>query len=192
MLRRAQDGDTRAFEALVTPLEGMVWRVCFHMMGNTADAEDAAQDAMLRAWRGLPGYNGRAEFSSWLYRVAVTACLDALRRRKARPAASLDALGEAGFDPPDAAPLPEEAVLHHERQEDLRRALSRLPEDQRVPLVLYAVEGRPYEEIGELLGLPAGTVKSRISRAREKLSELFDENGNKSASAPSNKMKGGR
>ena len=192
LLARARQRDAAAFEALVTPHERLVWRVCCQMMGSTEDAADAAQEAMIRAWRAMPSYRGEAELSTWLYRIAVRCCLDALRRRKARPAESLDSLREAGYDPPDAGEQPDEALLRRESREELRRALLSLPEEQRVPLTLFAVEGRSYEEIAELTASPLGTVKSRVSRARRALQKIIAGPGNNPEPEPSKKEKGGR
>ncbi len=192
-LAMARQGDTAAFERLVTPHEGMVWRVCWQLMSQTEDAQDAMQETMLRAWRSLGGYRGEASFSTWLYRVAVSCCLDALRRRKPQQQReSVEELSERGFDVPDGGPGPQEALEKGEQKEALRRAMKQLPEEQRVPLVLFAVEGRPYEEIASLTGVSVGTVKSRISRGREKLKEILRAGGNFSAPAASNKVKGGQ
>ncbi len=169
-LRRAQRGDAAAFEALMTPLEGMVWRVCYHYTGQAQDAQDCAQEAMLKAWRALPEFRGDSRFESWLYRICVSCCLDYLRARRRRPTVSADELAEAGFDPADPAPQPEEAVLAGEEKAALRGAIDALPEEMRTVLILYAMEGRRYEEIAEITGSAVGTVKSRLNRAREKIS----------------------
>lgn len=169
-LRRAQRGDAAAFEALMTPLEGMVWRVCYHYTGQAQDAQDCAQEAMLKAWRSLQDFRGDSRFESWLYRICVSCCLDHLRARRRRPTVSADELAEAGFDPADPAPQPEETVLAGEEKAALRGAIDALPEEMRTVLILYAMEGRRYEEIAEITGSAVGTVKSRLNRAREKIS----------------------
>lgn len=175
LVRRAAKGDTAAFEQLVTPHEAMVWRACYHYMGNTEDAKDAAQDTMLKAWRSIGQYRGEASLSSWLYRIAISCCTDALRRRKSRPSESMDALTETGYDPKDDAPQPDAEVLEAEKRREVRQALTQLPEDMRVALVMSAVEGRSYEEIAEVTAVAVGTVKSRINRARARLSEILSE-----------------
>ena len=190
-LAQARSGDSAAFSRLVTPLEGMVWRVCYQLTGNAEDARDAAQETMLKAWRSLASFREEAAFSTWLYRIAVNVCRDALRRQSVRQAESLEALREGGFDPPDPAPGTESRVLSAESVRELRQAMSRLPEEQRVPLVLFGVEGQSYEEIASLTGVPVGTVKSRVSRARTKLLALLQNSGNLSAAPASKKVKGG-
>ena len=126
-LRRAQQGDAAAFERLMTPLEGMVWRVCYHYTGHREDASDCAQEAMVKAWRSLSQYRQDCSLETWLYRVCASCCLDFLRRRK--PNVSLTSMAEQGFDPPDAAATPEESALRREDGDEVRRAIALLPED---------------------------------------------------------------
>lgn len=183
LVRRAVNGDTAAFEALVTPHEAMVWRTCWHYMNNTQDAQDAVQETMLKAWRSLQSWRGDASLSTWLYRIAVSCCLDLLRRRKARPGESMDALQEAGFEPTDPSPGPEASVEAYDRRQALRAALARLPEEQRIALVMTAVEGHSYEEAAAMLGVAVGTVKSRINRARSRLQEILSETWEQSGAA---------
>ena len=193
-LARARKGDPAAFEALVTPHEQMLWRVCWRMLGEAEEARDALQETMVKAWRSLPDFQGGG-LVSWLYTIAVHTCQDMLRKRKARPAVSLDSLSEEGYDPPAREEGPAEALERSDRREAVRRALAMLPEDQRVPLVLFAAEGKRYEEIAAITGLPLGTVKSRVSRARDRLRallETFAQAGNNSGEAASNTVKGGR
>ena len=174
LLRRAQRGDAAAFEQLMTPLEGLVWRVCWHTMNHhEQDAQDAAQETMLRAWRSIATFRGDAQLETWLYRLAVNCCTDALRRKRLRAAQSSEELRENGFEAVDPAPQPEQRLLASEEQSDMQRALSLLPDEQRTALLLSAVEGRSYEEIADATGVAVGTVKSRISRARMRLLELM-------------------
>lgn len=173
MLRRAKQGDPAAFEQLVTPHEAMLWRTCWHLMGNTEDAKDALQETMLKAWRAIGGYRGDASLATWLYRVAVSCCTDMQRKQKLRRTESMDAMRETGFDPADQTPGPEVQTEQKERREQLRRALNQLPEEMRTVLILTCVDGRSYEETAEALGIALGTVKSRCNRARAKLAEIL-------------------
>jgi RNA polymerase sigma-70 factor (ECF subfamily) len=164
--------DTGQFERLAAESERQVYSVCFHMMGNREDAQDCAQEAMLRAFRAFGSFRQDASFSTWITRIAMNVCTDALRKR--RDAVSLDALREEqGFDVPDAAPTAYARLEEHERLRLLREGLSLLPADMREMIVLRDVQGKSYEEIGEILDVPLGTVKSRVSRAREKLSVIL-------------------
>ena len=192
-LRRAQKGDAQAFEQLVTPHEQTIWRVCWHYTHHTEDAKDCMQEAMLKAWRAIGQYRGDCALETWLYRIAATVCLDFLRRQKRLPQTeSSDEMAESGIQPIDASPTPDEALLNVESSEQLRAAIDSLPGDMRTALILYALEGRQYEEIAKVTRTSIGTVKSRISRAREKLVKFLTEGGNKNASASSKKVKGGQ
>ncbi|MBR6953790.1 MAG: sigma-70 family RNA polymerase sigma factor [Clostridia bacterium] len=191
-LQRARRGDTAAFEALVTPCEPMLWRLCWQMLGNREDARDALQEIMVKAWRALDRFDGKAAVSTWLYRIGVNHCTDLLRQRSLRRVESLDSLREdRGYDPPSPAEGPAEALEHKERNAAIRQAIGQLPPDQRTALVLFALEHRSYEEIAALTGAELGTVKSRIARAREKLAGMLREDGNNSSGGSSKKTKGG-
>ena len=174
-LRRAQKGDARAFERLVEPYEQMVWRVCWHYVNHIEDARDCAQEALFKAWKSISAYRGDCSLESWLYRICQSVCLDFLRRKKRRQEESADALREEGFDPPDDAPTPDEAAQKRQEREEVRRAIAALPEDMRTVLILYALEKKRYEEIAEITGTAVGTVKSRLNRARQKLTEMLPD-----------------
>ncbi|MBQ9264447.1 MAG: sigma-70 family RNA polymerase sigma factor [Clostridia bacterium] len=161
-----------SFETLAAQAEGQVYKTCYHMMGNAEDAADCAQEAMLRAYRAFPSFRRDAEFFTWITRIALNVCTDALRKR--RNVVSLDALRqEQGFDPPDEGKSAYVQLEEKERLLLLRQALAQLPEDARQLIVLRDFRSMSYEEIAAVTGAPLGTVKSRISRAREKLSQLL-------------------
>lgn len=170
-LRRAQQGDSAAFEELVTPHEQMIWRLCWHYTRHDADAQDCVQETMLKAWRQLPRFRGDCSLESWLYRVCVSCCLDWVRKRGRQMEESADSLAEAGFEISDPAPRPEERIISREERAALRRDIDQLPPPMRETLILHALEGRSYEETAALTGAGMGTVKSRLNRARQKLSE---------------------
>ena len=197
LLERARAGDPEAFGQLVSGCEHAVWRLCWSMLRSTEDARDAVQETMLRAWRSLGTYRGACSLETWLKRIASNHCLDVIRARKNRAAESVEALQESGFEPAAPEEGPAERLERAERGRALRRALERLPEKQRVPLMLSAADHRPYDEIAEVLELPVGTVKSRINRGRAALRILLDEelgdtSGNNPAGQTSGKAKGGR
>ena len=175
LLRRAREGDPEAFERLMTPLEGLIWRVCWHYMGERQAAEDCGQETMLRIWRGLASYREDSGLESWAYRIAANCCLDALRKRKREKALSMENLAEQGFDPPDPKADTEEQVLAGVEQAQLREAIALLPEEQRDALVLTQLEGLSYERTAQMLGVSEGTVKSRINRAKARLREMLTE-----------------
>ncbi|MBF6600414.1 MAG: sigma-70 family RNA polymerase sigma factor [Dehalococcoidia bacterium] len=171
LLHRARAGDLDAFNALVDLHQRLVYNLCRRMLGSTSLAEDATQEAFLSAWRHIAGCTGD-RFRPWLLRIAANACTDELRRRHRRPAISLDApqpIDEAPLDVPDPAPGPDSAVVRSEQRRVIAAALLRLPEDQRLAVVLRDVQGLSYEEIAEATKASLGTVKSRIARGRAKL-----------------------
>lgn len=171
LLRRAQNGDPDAFEALLTPLENLIWRVCWHFTGDREAAADCGQETMIRIWRSLKDYRGDCAFESWVYRIASNCCMDSLRKKKRDRSVSIEPMKEQGFDPADPQPGTEEQVIAAENRRELREAIAALPEDQRDALVLTQLEGKSYEEAARLLGISEGTVKSRVNRARARLKE---------------------
>ena len=191
LLRKAQAGDPDAFEALMADSEQMVWRVCWHYTGHREDASDCAQEAMIRLWRNLPGFRFECAFETWIYRICASCCLDFLRKARRRPAESLEPLAEAGFDPPDPSPGPEEQALREDEHARLREAIRDLPSEQRDALTLTQLEGRSYEETARLLSVTEGTVKSRVNRARTRLRELFSAEEKLSAAGGVQQEKGG-
>ena len=177
LLRRAQRGDADAFEQLMTPLEKMIWRVCWHYTGDREAASDCGQDAMLRIWRALESYHGGCAFETWVYRVAANCCIDYLRKKKRDRSESMEPLKEQGFDPADPKADTEGQAVAADEHRRLRECIARLPEEQREALVMTQLEGVPYETAAERLGVSEGTVKSRVNRAKAKLKEWLSESG---------------
>jgi RNA polymerase sigma-70 factor, ECF subfamily len=174
----AQAGDRDALETLLRRHHDRLWALCRRLTGNHADAEDALQDALIAIARGIGRYDGRAAFTTWSYRVATNACLDELRRRRRRPIH--DASGTLGAGPsPDgpggavSAPLAPAAVEAVADRLDIDAALALLPQDFRAALVLRDLCDLDYAEIARVLGIPAGTVRSRIARGRSQLADLL-------------------
>lgn len=173
----AQRGDRDALEQLLRRHHDRVLAVCRRITGNAADAADAAQEALIAITRGLPRFDGRSAFSTWAYRVAANASLDELRRRGRRPAVSLSSGGHGAAGPDQAIDLPDRVGEHAydtvdssvSHGSDLERAIADLPEEFRVAVVLRDVHDLDYSEIAERLGVPVGTVKSRIARGRAQL-----------------------
>jgi RNA polymerase sigma-70 factor (ECF subfamily) len=175
LLRRARNGDAGAFEALLTPLEGRIWRICWHYMGNREDASDCGQETMIRIWRNLGSWRGDCAFESWVYRIAANCCLDALRKKKRDKSVSMEPMAEQGFDPPDPSPGTEEQAVEAEERTQLRREIAELPEEQREALVLTQLEGMSYQDTAALLQVSEGTVKSRVNRAKARLKEWLSD-----------------
>jgi RNA polymerase sigma-70 factor (ECF subfamily) len=163
---RAAAGDRRAFDALVTRHRRAVYRLCWSATGNPADADDAAQETFLRVYRALPSYDPERPFGPWLRKIAWN-CGRSVRRDGQAGVPRIS--GEDLPDPADPADGPEEAASGNEEKRRVAAAIAGLPAELRTVLVLRAVEGLSYAEIAEAAGIPAGTVMSRLSRARERL-----------------------
>lgn len=189
IVRRVLDGDTEAFEKLVLEYEKNVYNLALRMTGNAEDAADMAQEAFIKAYNSLSGYRGDSKFSAWLYRIVSNVCLDFLRSKKRRPTVSLNMENEDGeeaeLEIADVTLSPELLLEKKMTRDAVRRGLNSLPPEQRQILLLREIQGLSYEEIGEALSLEAGTVKSRIFRARKKLCEFLTEDGNISQFYPS-------
>jgi RNA polymerase sigma-70 factor (ECF subfamily) len=162
LVRRVQDGDVEAFGRLVARHQDRVYRVALRLLGNPADAQDAAQEALVRAWQGLSRFRGQSAFSTWLYRIVTNTALNHVRGRPA------DLPLPEGM-PAGAVHLPEQVVERKGRRSALTRAIASLPVEQRAPLVLHELEGFSYEEVGRILGTSVPSVKGRIFRARRTL-----------------------
>ena len=173
LLRKAQHGDPEAFEQLITPLEQLIWRICWHYTGNRESAEDCGQETMIRIWRSLDSYRGDCALESWVYRIAANCCMDYLRKKKRDKSVSMEPMQEQGFDPADPSPGTEEQVVAADEQKRLREAITLLPEDQREALIMTQLEKVPYEEAARLLGVSEGTIKSRVNRAKARLKEIL-------------------
>lgn len=181
LVRAAAGGDEDAFAQLVALHEKKVYNLALRMCGDPEDAWDAAQEAFLSAWRGLPSFRGEAGFSS----LTSNAAIDLLRRnRRQRGEASLDD-ENLGIDAVDRAPSPQEQAEAAELRGAVTAGLFRLSDAHRQALVLREVQGLSYEEIAAVLEVDMGTVKSRISRARSALRKILQESGNLSGYLPS-------
>lgn len=160
-MARAQRGDVGAFEELIRRTYGLVLSVCRGVCGSGGEAEDAAQETFVRAWRALPGFRGDAAVTTWLYRIATNVSLTAVRRR--RPTAQPDELPDIA----DVRDDPSATAEGFERVAVVRAALAELSDDARAAFVLRDVEGLSYDDIADALGISLGAVKSRIFRARQ-------------------------
>jgi RNA polymerase sigma-70 factor, ECF subfamily len=166
LVAAAQGGDRFALDQLLRRHYDRIHAVCRRVAGGTRDADDACQEALIKIVRNLPRFDGRSSFGTWAYRIATNASLDELRKRQRRPA--LHAVGDE--DRPELADP--KAARYTESFPDrlvLDDALDRLPEDLRVAVILRDVADFDYAEIADTLGVPVGTVKSRISRGRASL-----------------------
>lgn len=162
LVERTLGGEHRAFETLVRRWERPVFSLAYRLIGSDEDARDVCQETFLAAFRNLKSFRGEAKFSSWLYRIALNACHSRQRRQPA-DSVSLEEQTEAhGFDPPATTGAVDEALLRDEQAQLVRRALAALPPDMRQVIVMKEYEGMKFHEIADVLGIPVGTVKTRL------------------------------
>lgn len=171
LLIQAKDGDRNAYGELVSRCYESVIRVVYRLCGDAQIAQDAAQEAFMRAWVRLPGFQARAPFSHWVYRIAVNIALDMLREK---PQESIDEGSRISLIVATAAG-PEVAFLQKEQADLVQSAVNALPEASRAVLVLREYGDLSYEEIAGLLEIPVGTVMSRLNYARNRLREMLRE-----------------
>jgi RNA polymerase sigma-70 factor (ECF subfamily) len=183
LVARAKQGDRGAFDVLVERYTPFVFNLALRITGSREEAEDCVQEAFLRAFSSLRKFREEAAFSTWLYRVAVNVANDASRRLKRLPlreselartdddaSPELDRLGAQAERTTES---PEASAVEVQRREVVVAAVRALPEHHRAVVVLYDFQGLSYEEIGRVLGVQVGTVKSRLNRARLALKELL-------------------
>jgi len=169
LLDGARGGDVDAFERLVRRHDDRMRALAYRMLGSRAAMDDALQDAYVKAFRSIAGFRGDARFSTWLHRIVATTCIDHVRRLQRR------AEEELPDEPvPARGGLVDGSADVAVRRLDLRRALDHLDPDHRAALLLVDGEGLSYDEAGSVLGIPAGTVSSRLSRARATMRGLLD------------------
>jgi RNA polymerase sigma-70 factor (ECF subfamily) len=174
-LRAAQQGDEAAITALVETYQRSVYNVCYRMLREPTEAEDAAQEALIKAVTNLSSYDIDRPFKPWILRIASNECIDRIRRRK--DAISLDGMGEDGAWEwqPGNSPNPEHVVMRQERQARIRAMLDELSPTDRMVVTLFYWEGLPYAEISEVTSLTVSAIKSRLFRARRAMAELMVE-----------------
>jgi len=176
LVARAQDGDVRAFELLLAEHLPTVRRFARAFAAAEADADDLAQDALLRVYRNLKLYRWQSAFSTWLYAVVRNAFLDAGKGRSGRRRALEEPLGRE-HEEHSGGTRPDDAALGEEERRRVWDALRRIPTEFRTAVVLFDLEGRTYDEVAAVEGVAVGTVKSRLHRGRAALRALLGEAG---------------
>lgn len=168
LISEALAGNSASFGLLVRKYQDRLFNTLTHIMGSPEDARDVAQDAFVKAFLKLETFERSSAFYTWLYRIAFNAAMSWKRRQK--PAVSIDQQREQwGQDPPGGEAPPEDRLERQELAAQVQIALSRLSEEHRAIVVLREIDGCDYDTIAEVLGLPAGTVRSRLHRARLQL-----------------------
>lgn len=171
----AQRGDVEAVNHLVMCYQQPVFNLCYRMLGDRAEAEDAAQEALVKAVMNLHSFDTERPFKPWVLRIASNECIDRLRRRK--PIVSLDGMGDDGAWEWQAgdSPNPEAEVVRQEQQVQIRALLESLSPLDRTIVALFYWEGLSYIEIGEATGLSLSAIKSRLFRARRAMAQLLTQ-----------------
>jgi RNA polymerase sigma-70 factor, ECF subfamily len=187
LIARCQKGDLTAFDTLINANASRIYSLTYRMLGTEYDAEDAAQEAFLRAFSALSKFRRGATFSTWLYRIAVNVCLDEIRHRRGRPQTFSSLLtpdDATGADPSEESLLsipaddePSQIIDRQAQKQDIEKALAALPDQQRIVVILCDIDDLSYEEAAEALKMNVGTVKSRLHRARLRLRELLSPKG---------------
>jgi RNA polymerase sigma-70 factor, ECF subfamily len=174
IIERFKNGDSSAFGDIVLKYQDKIYNLCRHMLGNEHDAEDAAQDAFLKAYQALPKFQPKASLYTWLYRIATNTCIDYKRKPVWE---SLFGSAEEGnrlvHDRASDGPSPEKLYQSKQIEQVLQESLGKLSPKLRAIIILKEIEEQSYEEIADILDISTGTVKSRIARAREELQKLM-------------------
>jgi RNA polymerase sigma-70 factor, ECF subfamily len=181
LIARVLSGDRGSYDVLVARYADLVHTIVLRILWNEDDADDVAQETFVRAYRALPRFRGDSKFSSWLYRIAVNRSLTHLKRRKRRFAGD-DEAARAADGVPGAEPAlgrieesPDRQVLAAEERAMVREAVAKLPPRYRAVITLFYLEERSYKEVAEVLGVPVGTLKTHLHRARALLRDIMNE-----------------
>jgi len=178
LIQKSKDGDVSAFEELITEYKKIAYNIALRILKNKEDAEDISQEALIKVFRSINQFNMMSSFKTWLYRIVVNTCLDFKRTQKAL-VISVDQPIQSGHneffvDIQDDRPSPEEIAQSKQTQKVIVDTIDKLEEDFRNVIILRDINGFSYEEISEILSCNIGTVKSRISRGRQRLKEMLE------------------
>jgi RNA polymerase sigma-70 factor (ECF subfamily) len=176
LIRKAAQGDEESFEALIFACKGKGYNLTYRYLGNQEDALDALQESFIKIYKNLASFKFESSFDTWVYRIIVNTCHDLHKKNKSRPHTEpihKDHDGEYTLDLPDDSDAPEVKLMEKESSKYLIQCLEQMVSEQKEILILRDIQGYSYEEISSLLDCSLGTVKSRISRARQKLKEIY-------------------
>lgn len=172
-IKRAIKGDERSFEYLVKSVEERAYNIALRYMGNREDALDAMQEAFIKVYRNLPDFRMDSSFSTWVYRIVVNTCKDNLKVRARRYQMMEESSEEKILQVREEREIPEDRFLEREEAGNILKILNSLSSEHREILVLKDVNQLSYEEISQVLDINIGTVRSRISRAREAFKKIY-------------------
>ena len=187
-LARAAAGDAEAFASIVESHQERLLRLCEGLLGDAEEARDAAQEVFLKAWRKAAELKPQGQVYTWLYRVAINHCFNKLRRRRLVRFLRFESAPEESdapaFDPPDAGADPAASLEARQRWQAARKAIARLPDNQRAVLILARFEGLSYRQIAEVLGITEGAVESRLVRAMRRIEAIQPREGAQEKGGP--------
>ncbi len=175
LIKQSKKGDVESFEELIREYQQFAYNIALKMLGNTEDAKDASQDALIKVYKNIGKYREDSKFSTWLYRIVVNVCKDFLRKSKNVKFVN-DEYQTLNIPETD---LDADPVSSYERSEVVRQvnvALDEVPEPFRTALILFDIQGMSYNEISDIEGVALGTVRSRIYRAREYMRAILQNN----------------
>ncbi|AEY66643.1 sigma-70 family RNA polymerase sigma factor [Clostridium sp. BNL1100] len=177
LLHKARNGDVGAFEELTTVYYSKVYSICYRMLNNTEDAYEQAQETFIKAFKYIKSFKGNCAISTWLYRIATNVCLDFIRKNKKRKVVSIEQSTFEDLQLKDSLvsdnPGPEKVAETNAQKQAIKAAMDKMNEKNRLVIILRDFMGLSYDEISDTMKIPVGTVKSRISRARNELRELL-------------------
>jgi len=182
LIDRSRRGDRSAFDHLVAKHSQRAYQYAFRLTRDPEEAADIVAESFIRMYKALDNFKGDSAFTTWMYRIATNCFLDIRKKKRSKPAISLEATvqtndGEVSYQFEDMGPTPHEEAERTEAMSAVQKAVELLPEYQRAIIIMYHAEMRSYEEIAETLDLPIGTVKSRLNRARMSLRTLLEPAG---------------
>jgi RNA polymerase sigma-70 factor (ECF subfamily) len=182
LIDRSRSGDRSAFDQLITKHHQRAYQYAFRLTRDPEEAADVVAEAFIRMYKALDNFKGDSAFTTWMYRIATNCFLDIRKKKRSKPAISLEATvsttdGEVVYQFEDMGPTPHDQAETIETMSVVQRAIAELPEYQRAIILMYHAEMQSYEEIANVLSLPIGTVKSRLNRARMSLRNLLEPLG---------------
>ena len=180
LLKKAQNGDIKAFEKLILNYEKLIYSVCYRILSNPDDAKDISQEVLIKIYKNIDKCNDIKTFKSWIYTIINNACIDEMRKRKGKYTDSLDDTldGEDGQIEKQLSSdglTPEQEIIKNETVNEVQAAIGKLPENYKSLIVFRDIQGLSYEEISKITDDPLGTIKSRLSRARKSLKDIISK-----------------
>lgn len=174
LVRRAKAGEIEAFEELITGYEKKIYNTAYRFFHNSEDASDITQEIFIKVYTSLSKFREGSSFSTWVYRIAVNTCIDFYRKKREPTLPINEEIASSDSGAANRAHLsPEEAIEKRELRDEIQRAIDKLPEEQRMCIILRDIQGFSYMEIGRILNCSLGTVKSRINRGRRALRDIL-------------------